>query len=310
MQCPDCGYISFRQEKACGSCGFNFKKVTTASLFRNDSFTVFRKEQESSDVSTLQAGEDIAVMEHPEESQKKPESGEFLLDLSDAEQDHSKDNLKSDTLKPEAVEFTPMEFSTDSYINLEEMEVEGLGLGLEPLEDETSTPETSEIEIEEAPEEISEEPNTMEDITLKINGLEDDTPKDIALEPEDTKLEINGLDEILSIEDSGLESSEEELEIIPSSAQNPEQDIPMAPILDLGNTELSLDLGEDLESESPSPPTTQPEPQIDELEIKLEIDDSDGPLVTSSDEIPEIEIEDLGLELEDSEDSPPDQEKP
>jgi hypothetical protein len=286
MQCPDCGYISFRQEKACGSCGFNFKKVTTASLFRNDSFTVFRKEQESSDVSPLQAGEDIAVMEHPEESRKKPESGEFLLDLSDAEQDHSKDNLKS-----EAVEFTPMEFSTDSYINLEEMEVEGLGLGLEPLEDEASTPETSKIEIEEAPSEISEEPNAMEDITLKINGL----------------------DEILSIEDSGLESSEKELEIIPSSAQNLEQDTPMAPILDLGNTELSLDLGEDLESESPSPPTTQPESKIDELEIQLEIDDSDGPLVTSSVEIPEIEIEDLGLELEDSEDSedsPPDQEKP
>ena len=43
MQCPDCGYICFKQAKDCGNCGFNFKKAATsaATLFRNDSFTIF-----------------------------------------------------------------------------------------------------------------------------------------------------------------------------------------------------------------------------------------------------------------------------
>jgi len=41
----------------------------------------------------------------------------------------------------------------------------------------------------------------------------------------------------------------------------------------------------------------------------LELDDSEGPLSTANTETSEIEIEDLGLELEDS-DSPPDSEKP
>ncbi|SVE43915.1 uncharacterized protein METZ01_LOCUS496769, partial [marine metagenome] len=43
MQCPDCGYICFKQAKDCGNCGFNFKKAATsaATLFQNDSFTIF-----------------------------------------------------------------------------------------------------------------------------------------------------------------------------------------------------------------------------------------------------------------------------
>lgn len=68
------------QEKNCGSCGFNFKKATTspASLFRNDSFTIFsspkssEEEQESLGASSPQAGEGIAVIDPPESSQENP----------------------------------------------------------------------------------------------------------------------------------------------------------------------------------------------------------------------------------------------
>ena len=220
MQCPDCGYISFKQEKNCGSCGFNLKKAVTspASLFRNDSFTIFsnpntsEKEQESFGASAPQAGEGIAVIDPPESSQEKPElkSGEFLVDLSATKKEEPKTTLKSDASDPDT-----FGFGTGADINLEEMEVEGLGLGLEPFEED--------------------------------------------------------------------------------------------PVLDLGNTEIISDLDEDLKPESPEP---SPAPaQSDELEIKLEIDDSDGPLTINDDEIPEVEIEDLGLELEDP-DSPSDPEKP
>ena len=91
MQCPDCGYICFKQAKDCGNCGFNFKKAatSTATLFRNDSFTIFagsktpEKGQESSAVTASADSEEIAVMDPPEDSQKNPEleSGEFLLNL-------------------------------------------------------------------------------------------------------------------------------------------------------------------------------------------------------------------------------------
>lgn len=214
MQCPDCGYICFKQAKDCGNCGFDFKKAATsaASLFRNDSFTVFAgskipaKGQESSSATVSADSEEIAVMDAPEGSQENPEveSGDFLLNLSDAEQESSATALEPTTSDSDTLEFTPLEFGADANINLEEVEVEGLGLGLEPLED-----------------------------------------------------------------------------------------------------EISLELDEDPEPESPPTPPIQ----IDELDLNLEIDDSEGPPSTANTETPEIEIEDLGLELEDS-DSPPDSEKP
>jgi hypothetical protein len=243
MECPDCCYISFKQEKNCGSCGFNFKKAATSpeSLFRNDSFTIFSRpksfEEESLGASTPQAGEGIAVIDPPESSQENQEfsSGEFLLDLSATNKE------EPDT-------------------NLEEIEVEGLGLGLEPLEEE---PEISD--------------SNSEDITLNISDL--------------------------------LEEAKIELELTPSSSQSPKQDTaePAPPVLDLGNTEIILDLAKDPEPESPKPSSLPA--QSDELELKLEIDDSNGPLTINDDEIPEVEIEDLGLELEDSLPPPLDPEK-
>ena len=301
MQCPDCGYISFKQEKDCGSCGFNFKKAATSStsLFRNDSFTIFssskvpEKKLASSGASTSQVEEGIAIIETPESSQENPElkSGEFLLNLSDAEQDHSKTTLKPDILEPDTTGFIPMEFGSNADINLEEMEVEGLGLGLEPFEEEPPTPATAKTGPEEIQIDISEELETID------------------LSPENIELKINDLENTLPTEDLDFEKADEELEIALSPSHNLEDDTaePVPPVLDLGNTEILLDADEGLVPESPEP--SPPPVQLDELEIKLEIDDSDGPLIISDDEIPEVEIEDLGLELEDS-DSPPDSEKP
>lgn len=233
MECPDCYYISFKQEKNCGSCGFNFNKAATSpeSLFRNDSFTIFSRlksfEEESLGTSISQAGEGIAVIDPLENFQVNQESssGEFLLDLS------ATNNEEPDT-------------------NLEEIEVEGLGLGLEPLEEE---PEIND--------------SNSEDITLNINDL--------------------------------LEEAKIELELTPSTSQIPKQDIaePAPPVLDLGNTEIILDLAKDPDPDGPKPSSLPA--QSDEFELKLEIDDSNGPLTINDDEIPEVEIEDLGLELED-----------
>ena len=101
-----------------------------------------------------------------------------------------------------------------------------------------------------------------------------------------------------------LEEAKTELELTPSSSQSPKQDTaePAPPVLDLGNTEIILDLAEDLEPVSLGPSSPPAPAESDEFELKLEIDDSD-------DEIPEVEIEGLGLELEDS-DSPSNPEKP
>ena len=72
--------------------------------------------------------------------------------------------------------------------------------------------------------------------------------------------------------------------------------------LDLGENEIALDLGDS--SPVPSaPPIAAP---LDEIELNLEIDDSDGPLTIQTQDIPDIEIEDLGLELESSDDPEPD----
>jgi hypothetical protein len=263
MQCPDCGYISFKQEKNCGSCGFNLNKAATSpeSIFRNDSFTIFSSpksfEEESLVSSTPQAGEGIAIINPPKSSQEdqEPKSGKFLLSLSASNKEEPETNFKLDASEPDTGGFIPIDLDTDADIHLEEIEVEGLGLGLEPLEEE---PEVSD--------------SNSENITSNIIDL--------------------------------LEEAKKELEFTPSSSLNPKQDTaePASPVLDLGNTEIILDLDDDSEQNSPKP--SSPPAQSDELELKLEIDDSEGALTINDDETPEVEIEDLGLELEDPDSSP------
>ena len=307
MQCPDCGYICFKQAKDCGNCGFDFKKAATsaASPFRNDSFTIFAgskipaKGQESSSATISADSEEIAVMDAPEGSQENPEveSGDFLLNLSDAEQESSATALESTTSDSDTLEFTPLEFGADANINLEEVEVEGLGLGLEPLEEEPSEPPTSETGPEESSLEISEAPKTID---LDPEEESSDSSIEIAVD-EEPAIEITPAsppeDEAPALETNDLSS-------VSLEEETAEQEL-KAPVLDLGEDEIPLepDKGPEPESSPPPPPV-----QIDELDLNLEIDDSDGPLTTADTEIPEIEIEDLGLELEDS-DPPPDAEK-
>ncbi len=305
MQCPDCDYICFKQAKVCGSCGFNFKKAATSatSLFRNDSFTIFAgskapaKDQESSAVTASADSEEIAVMDAHKGSQENTESGEFLLNLSDAEQGSSTTALESSTSDSAALGFTPLEFGADANINLEEVEVEGLGLGLEPLEEEPSEPPTSETGPEESSLEISEAPKTID---LDPEEESSDSSIEIAVD-EEPAIEITPAsppeDEAPALETNDLSS-------VSLEEETAEQEL-KAPVLDLGEDEIPLepDKGPEPESSPPPPPV-----QIDELDLNLEIDDSDGPLTTADTEIPEIEIEDLGLELEDS-DPPPDAEK-
>ena len=288
MQCPDCDYICFKQAKVCGSCGFNFKKAATSatSLFRNDSFTIFAgskapaKDQESSAVTASADSEEIAVMDAHKGSQENTESGEFLLNLLDAEQGSSTTALESSTSDSAALGFTPLEFGADANINLEEVEVEGLGLGLEPLEDEPSEtlPVTSETGSEEISLEISDAPEVVD---LAPEDGSSDSPIEIAVDKEPT------------------------IEIAPTAS--PEDEAPALEINDLSAVSLEekADIENAKEEETPKAPVLD----LGEDEISLELDDSEGPLSTANTETSEIEIEDLGLELEDS-DSPPDSEKP
>ena len=298
MQCPDCGYICFKQAKACGGCGFDFKKAKTStkSLFRNDSFRIFagseiiEKEQESSAVTPPANSEEIAVMDPPGDSLVNPEqdSEEFLLNLSDAEEESPETDFK-----PSTSESDVLEFSSHADINLEEMEVEGLGLGLEPLEEEPAAPETEEPAI------IDLAANDSSDPSVEI-AIEDEPAVEVVLNSlpeENDEIQITDSSEVS--EDTGIEVVEEDQVEIESTS----------PVLDLGEEEISLEIDEDFETGSPAEPPPLPV-QIEELDLNLEIDDSDGPLSTTNIEIPEIEIEDLGLELEDSDSPPPDSEKP
>jgi hypothetical protein len=323
MQCPDCGYICFKHAKDCGGCGFSFKKAntSTASLFRNESFTIFagsetlEKEQESSAVAPSANNEEIAVMEPVGDAQESPEneSGDFLLNLSDAEQEPPVTDAKSS-------DSDNMEFSSFSStdINLEEVEVEGLGLGLEP--DESPVPEIDNAEPEESPLEIIElsEVGTPEDessdVPIEIEVAEEPDVEIIlpsegeAPSDEAPAIETNDLIEVSLVEDEAIENVEEELELNPAESQETVE--PAVPVLDLGEDEISLEIDEDFETGSPAEPPAPPV-EIEDLGLNLEIDDSDAPLSTTIIEIPEIEIEDLGLELEDSDSPPtPDPEKP
>jgi hypothetical protein len=75
------------------------------------------------------------------------------------------------------------------------------------------------------------------------------------------------------------------------------------PALGLGENEIALDLDDNPSITSAFPVVAAP---LDEVELSLEIDDSDDPLTIQSQDIPDRKIEDLGLELESSDDPEPD----
>jgi hypothetical protein len=331
MQCPECGYICFKQAKDCGGCGFNFKKAKTsaASLFRNDSFTIFAGsepleniEETSPIAATSEDSESIAVMDPPVQENQEQETEEFILNLSDAEQESTAIDSEPSTSDADTLELPPLEFGAGSDINLEEVEVEGLGLGLEPMEEELSIPEIDETSPEENTLEIIDEPEVIdltppEPIELAPDDESSGSPVEIAIDEEpdvevlsitlpeedEATFETNDLSAISLDENTDGENTEIELELNPTQSAETES---TSPVLDLGEDEISLELDEDFKIETPAEPPPIPD---DILDLNLEIDDTDGPLSTTNLEIPEIEIEDLGLELEDSDPSP-DPEKP
>ena len=385
MQCPECSYISFKIEKACGACGFKFKKgARTPSLAGKESFSLFSGAAVQEQKKTEDSPEVVGVLDEQEpESFIDSETGDFNLNLAEIQEEKEEIHASSDS---ESTDYESLEFDPDADIDLGD-EVEGLGL--EPLLviDEPKTEETSTtldtisvdedediLIVDESPAESIETSNEElvigepdEEPVLEIGepALEIDEPDEepvleigepeepaLSIEPEleisepdeepvleigepeeptlsvEPALEISEPDEesvleigepeepTLSVEPA-LEISEPDEESVleigepeePALSDEPAVEIsePNDDSLDLGDSEIKLDLGYE------PPPSNDPDPaalaaHLDELDLNLEIDDSDGPLNTQNKEIPDIEIEDLGLELESPDE--PDKDKP
>jgi hypothetical protein len=279
MQCSDCGYISFKKEKACRSCGFKFKKSTQSSqsIAGKKSFSIFAgSEKRQSENSPLV--ENVGLLDEQElDTFIDPKTGDFNLDLPDTSEETT---IKS-PVSSENTEYQSMEFNIYEDIELEEIE----GLGLEPLhatetfrqpETNTTVDSIEEIKIDEPEETASLDP------VLEIGEPEETASLDPVLEigePEETA----SLDPVLEI---GEPRSQEVA-------------------LDLDDNEIILEL-EDNQSIPAAPPVAAA--PLDEIVLNLEIDDSDGPLTTQNQNIPDIEIKDLGLELEKSDE--PELDKP
>lgn len=286
MQCPECSYISFKIEKTCGACGFKFKKDQKGpSLTGKESFSIFnaptveegQKVQEEKDNNA----ESVSVLEAPEpESFIDSETGDFSLDLPEIEEDEIEDaQAASDSVK-EISEYEPLEFDPNADIDLGEMEVEGLGL--EPFQtvEEENTEEKQSPETEPA---VIEESQNTDELPSLESALE------VTQSEEEPVISTEPVLEIPEPEGQTDLSTEPELEIPKPEG---EQEIPE---LDLGDNETKLDLS----YEPPSP--SEPDPAVnlsDVPDLNLQIDDSEGPLITQNNEIPDLEIEDLGLELE------------
>ena len=245
VECPNCGYISFKQEKDCGSCGRILNRAATLSapLFRNDSFTVFlsskaaKKEQDETCLSSSQVHEEIPVINPSQNSQENLENTleNFLLNLSDAEQDHSEATLKSDSSKLEVTNYSPMEFRVDPHTNLQE---EGLEL-MKISEEELAASATNKTKHEET---------QFEKLEIKDN-----------------------LYKTISNEDVEFDNDGKKFESTLPSFQNMGQDItePIAPALDLGHTEI---LG--FEPENPAQDSALSSSRLSKLEISTNLDDT------------------------------------
>ena len=250
MQCTNCGYISFKQEKDCGGCGFISKKANTSSssLFRNDSFTIFLSpktteiEQDETYTSSSQILQKIPIIESSESSQKnlkrKPE--DFILNLSDAEQDYSGASLKSDFSRLENTESSHTEFREDITSNSQEAK--------KKVQENKSAEFL--LNLSDAEEDHSEP-------TLKENSSKTETAGFSRREFRvDADIGLQERDETISKKDVELDNAEKKVEVSLPLSKNIEQGTAeqMAPVLDLGNTEILLDLEPENNAES-SPPS-------------------------------------------------------
>jgi hypothetical protein len=333
MQCSDCGYISFKKEKACGACGFKFKKSTQSSqsLAGKESFSIFAGSEKGQSEDSP-AIESVSILDEQDPSSFiDSETGDFNLDLPETPEE----TIEEAQISSENTEYKSLEFDIDAEI--EEVE----GLGLEPLhaaetviteEPKADTTETASVSIDttvdpveeltiDEPIEIEEtepvleigepeeEPTLSFEPALEIGEPEEAPSLEPALEigePEEAPslepvLEIGEPEETPSLEPVlEIGEPEEAVSLEPVLEIGEPESEEASPALDLGENEIALDLNDAI---SPAPPVAAP---LDEIELSLEIDDSDGPLTTQSQDIPEIEIEDLGLELESSDDPEPD----
>tara|TARA_Y100001936_G_C15892187_1_gene568604 strand:+ start:50 stop:838 length:789 start_codon:yes stop_codon:yes gene_type:complete len=254
MQCPECGYISFKIEKDCGACGLKFKKnQKSTSLSANGPLSFFDlflvKEEEKIQEDKENSVESIGILEAPErEPFINPETGDFNLDLVEIE-DNKIENAQASSdqnldLNREISIYKSLGFGRSKDIYLEKTEVESLDL---------ESFQTTKEEITEETQSIKAEPYSIE----KSKNSD----------------ETSFLEPALEIEE------------------------PLAPELDLGENEDKLDL-----SYEPIPPNeADPASSLSDLpNLNLEIDNSDRSFITKSNEIAGMEIKDLGLELESS----------
>jgi hypothetical protein len=280
MQCSGCGYISFKKEKACGACGFKFKKSTqdSQSLAGKEPFTIFAgsvkgQSEESSAI------ESFGLLDEQEPTSFiDPETGNFNLDLPAT----SEEIIEEAQISSKNTEYESLEFDLDDDdVELEDLE----GLSLEPLHTTETLEETEADTTKMASISLDTEVDSIEELTIDETIAIDETAS------VDPVLEIGEPDEEPPL------SIEPPLEI--SEFENQEA----TPALDLGETEIIIDL-DDNPSITPAPPIAAA--PLDEVELSLEIDDSDDPLTIQSQDIPRLEIEDLGLKLESSDNPKPD----
>ena len=301
MQCPNCGYISFKQEKDCGSCGHILTRAAalSASLFRNDSFTIFlsskaaEKEQDGTCLSSSQVHDEIPVIEPSQNSWKNLEHNldDFLLNLSDAEKDNSEATLKSDSPKLEVTNYSPMELGTNVHNNLQEVKQEMQEHNLDDFLLNLSDAEKDNSEAtlkSDSPKLEVTNYSPMELGTNVYNDLQEEelelmqVPEEELVAPttnrtkhEETqfkKLEIkNNLYKTISNKDVKFENDGKKFEATLPHSQNMEQDItePMAPALDLGNTEIF-----GFEPENPAQDPASSSSQLDKLEANNSLDDT------------------------------------
>ncbi len=229
MQCSDCGYISFKKEKACGACGFKFKKSTQSSqsLAGKESFSIFAGSVKGQ-IEDSPAIESVGLLDEQEPTSFiDPETGDFNLDLPVT----SEETIEEAQISPENTEYEPLEFDLDEDIELEEVE----GLGLEPT-----------LEIGEPEETVSHEPvleigePEVEDVALDLSETEvaldlDDSPsippappvKAAPLDEIELKLEIDDSDGPLTVQSQDIPDLEiEDLGLELESSDDPEPNKP------------------------------------------------------------------------------------
>ena len=181
-----------------------------------------------------------------------------------------------------------MEFDLDEYIELEEVEV----LELHPLHT-TETLEGPEADTTEmASISLDTAVYSIEELTID-EPIAIDEPDEEPLLSIEPPLEISEPEKIISLKPAlEIGEPEETPSIEPALEIGELENEEATPALDLGENEVALDL-DDNPSITPAPPVAAA--PLDEVELSLEIDDSDDPLTIQSQDIPDLEIEDLGL---------------